>query len=203
MSLIETKRLFLVGFTALVLSGLAATGASAQASNVYITPDGGGSGICTSNVHNPSWFNNSGNWGSSGSQIGAGTIVHLCGTFGTNLTAQGSGQVNNPVTILFESGAKFSAAAFVGTYIVLDGQSNIVVDGGSGGIIENTANGSHLGNKVYTDAIRAISSSNIEVKNLHIQNLYVHNDVADDALDGSTFNCFLSILAERFQFTTM
>ena len=191
-SLGNIQRLILAGLVALVFSCLAATGASAQASNVYITPDGGGNGVCTNNVHSPSWFNNSGNWGSGASQIGAGTIVHLCGTFGTNLTAQGGGQINNPITILFESGAKFSTPAFVGCYIVLDNQSNIVVDGGAGGIIENTANGSHLGNKVYTDAIRAIGSSNIEVKNLRIQNLYVHNDVADDTLDGSTFNCFLS-----------
>ena len=55
----------------------AAMSVSAQASDVYITPDGGGSGVCTNNTHPPSWFNSSGNWGSGAAQIGAETVVHF------------------------------------------------------------------------------------------------------------------------------
>ena len=117
-SLANIQRLILAGLVALVLSGLAATGASAQASNVYITQDGGGNGVCSSNVHNPAWFNNSANWGNSSSQIGPGTTVHLCGTFnapaGANsyLRFQGSGTSGNPITLLFETGAIVQAPYF-------------------------------------------------------------------------------------------
>src|SRR3984893_17134985 len=115
----------LIGLSLLALGGLYASVASAQASNVYITPDGGGNGICTNNTHPPSWFNNSGNWGNGATQIGPGTIVHLCGTFvgaqgATMLTAQGSGSSGNPVTILFESGANLTSPAWSGVTGAID-----------------------------------------------------------------------------------
>jgi hypothetical protein len=191
-SLANIHRLILAGLVALVFSGLAARGASAQASDVYITPDGGGNGVCTNNVHPPSWFNNSANWGSGSSQIGAGTIVHLCGTFTNAFTAQGNGSSGNPVTILWESGAKLSAPAFLGAWFILDGCSNIVLDGGTDGVIEDTANGTNLGNHIQSDAIRADNATNIEVKNLHIQNLYVHQGLSDTMMAVGSLNCFLA-----------
>jgi hypothetical protein len=192
--LVMTRLLF-IGLVAFASYGLYASTTSAQASDVYITPDGGGSGACTNNVHPLSWFNNSANWGSGGTQIGPGTLVHLCGTFSSGLTAQGSGSSGNPVTIKWEAGAKLSAPAYAGVWFILDNQHDIILDGGgpggTNGIIENTANGSSLGNRVQSDAIRADSGANIEVKNLLIRNIYVHNSVSDTTTDGASSNCFL------------
>jgi hypothetical protein len=174
------QRLILAGLVALVFSGLAATGASAQASNVYITPDGGGNGMCSSNVHNPAWFNNSANWGGGSSQIGPGTVVHLCGNFialanGNLLSFQADGTSGHPVTILFESGATLNAPyfSFRGA-INMDNRSFVTVDGGTSGIIQNTDNGSYKGNKQNSVGISAGSCSNCEIKNLTVANIYVH-----------------------------
>ena len=191
----KATRLLLLSIAVLASYGLYPGSASAQANDVYITPDGGGSGICTNNVHPPSWFNNSANWGSASSQIGPGTTVHLCGTFSSGLVVQGNGASGNPVTILWESGAKLSAPALAGVWIIMDSRHDVVLDGGgpggTNGIIENTANGSNLGNRVQSDAIRADNASNIEVKNLMIRNIYVHNSVSDTTTDGASSNCFL------------
>ena len=173
----------LVGLLALVFSGLAATGASAQASDVYITPDGGGNGVCTNNTHPPSWFNNSGNWGSGSTQIGPGTIVHLCGSY-TDSTAndtllyfQGGGTPGHPITLLFESGTTLTNTNYWGSYngaIVSDGQNYVTFDGGTNGLIQNTGNGSALPNKADTKGLEIRNCSNCIVKNLHVNNMYVH-----------------------------
>src|SRR5580698_8696178 len=88
--------------------------AFSSATNVYITPDGSGQGVCTTSPQTPAWFNSSSNWGSGASQIGPGTTVHLCGTFTGSagqqfLTAKGSGSTGNPVTIQFDAGTVFKA----------------------------------------------------------------------------------------------
>jgi hypothetical protein len=213
-SLANIQRLMLVGLLALVFSGLAATGAYAQASNVYITQDGGGNGVCSSNVHNPAWFNNSANWGTSASQIGPGTIVHLCGVFqgaqNSNMfTVQGSGTNGNPITILFENGAKLTSPAWSGQYgaINITNSAYIVVDGGQtcgwinsasvpcNGIIENTNAGTNLGIHPNGFSSRAILGGNnlghpgctpgCRVTNLTIANLYVHVYTGSGAPDAS------------------
>jgi hypothetical protein len=180
----KVARPMLIGLSLLALGGLRATSASAQASNVYITADGGGSGVCTNNTHPPSWFNNSGNWGSGSTQIGPGTVVHLCGSFNdstpndTLLTFQGSGTSGHPVTLLFESGTTLTNTNYWGDYsgaILSDGKSYITVDGGTNGLIQNTGNGTAFPNKHDTKGLVVRScSANCVVKNLHVDNLYVH-----------------------------
>ncbi len=193
-SLANIHRLILAGLIGLVFSGVAATGASAQASNVYITQDGGGNGVCSSNVHNPAWFNNSANWGNGGSQIGPGTVVHLCGTITSSLAAQGDGASGRPWTLLFEPSAKISHA-FCGDdggqgCINFSGHSYFVVDGGTpcgwinsatvpcNGIIEAISNGTGLANSSSLGNLAgsAVVMSNVhdmEFKNITIQNIYV------------------------------
>src|SRR5438132_776393 len=96
-------------------------------------------------------------WASLGStyiaQAVAGTIVHLCGTFtgtlnSTMLTAQGSGASGNPVTLLFETNANFTSPAWNSPNgaINIGGRNFITIDGGTNGIIQNTANGTNLAN---------------------------------------------------------
>jgi hypothetical protein len=164
MAVDRVVRLLLFSVAAIIFHGLAATSVSAQASDIYITPDGAGNGICTSNTHPPSWFNNSGNWGTGGSQIGPGTIVHLCGTFtgaaGSGLlSAQGNGTSSAPITILFETGANLTSPAWVGNEngaINISAHSYIIVDGGQpcgwvnnalvacNGTIQNTSAGTNF-----------------------------------------------------------
>jgi hypothetical protein len=199
----------LIGIVALVLHGLCAGSAWAQASNVYITPDGGGSGICTTNTHAPNWFNNGANWGSGASSIGPGTIVHLCGAFTgaantSMLTAAGSGTSGNPVTILFESGARLSAPYWSQNGAInLQGQSFITVNGdhsnGKQGVIENTDNGTVLGNRQSSRGINYSNTNGVTIKNISIINIYVHafnnsgevDQTAENAVHGFPANNLL------------
>lgn len=163
----------------------------ASAANIFITQSGSPQGACTTNVQTPAFFNNAANWGSGASQIGPGTIVHICGTFtalaeaqepatqsvNTNiLTAQGSGASGNPVTILFDTNAQMTSPAFgadSNAAIVLDGSSFLTVDGGTNGVIQNT-NNKDTGLDVFSTGISAKPCNNCEIRNLSIVNIYVH-----------------------------
>ena len=180
-----------------------------SAANVYITPDGSPQGACTNNPQSPSWFNKAANWGSGATQIGAGTTVHLCGTFtgGNNapavLTAQGNGSSGNPVTILFESGTTFTASYWSPATgaIVLDNRSYILLDGGTpcgyipgtgsegtcNGTIINTANGDNLANQTTSMGIHATGCNYCEVRNLGIYNIYVHAQNGSFSQQASTY----------------
>lgn len=178
----------------------------ASATDVYITPNGSPTGVCTTSPQAPAWFNNSANWGSGASQIGPGTKVHLCGNFtgtagGNVLAAKGSGNPGVPVTILFEAGASISSPVCGGNSVgclSVYGLSNIVVDGGNAcgatagggssnsscnGVIQNTANGTSLAYKQPSYAIEAGGCRNCEFRNLGIYNAYVHTSVTDNSID--------------------
>ena len=136
------------------------------------------------NTHPPSWFNNSGNWGNGGTQIGPGTVVHLCGSFtdsaanDTLLTFQGSGTTGHPVTLLFESGTTLTNTNYWSDNngaIWSNGNNNITVDGGTNGLIQNTGNGSARANRHDTKGLVISNcSANCVIKNLHVDNLYIH-----------------------------
>ncbi|MDP9338880.1 MAG: hypothetical protein M3P45_08435 [Acidobacteriota bacterium] len=192
-SMAGIRRSPLLTVAALLFHAVTALSVSAQAPDIYITPDGGGSGICTSNTHTPSWFNSAGNWGTGAAQIGPGTIVHLCGTFNgalntTLLTAQGNGTSGTSVTILFESGTVLQSPAWAGTgtnlgAINISNRQFITVDGGSNGSIKNTANGTNLANRQITSTgINAMYCTGCRVTNLSILDLYVRN--SNDATNG-------------------
>ena len=193
------SRLMLLGLSLVVILGLFTANASAQATDVYITPDGNATGNCTSNTHPPSWFNNSSDWGSASTQIGPGTIVHLCGTISTTLVFQASGAAGSPITLLFEPGAKISQP-FCGSgggqaCLNLASRSFLTINGGApcgpsipeascNGIIEATANGTSLANKnVINPGVAADGSSNIEFTNIVLRNVYIHSSPSDAAMD--------------------
>jgi hypothetical protein len=177
-------RPLLIGIIVLASCGLCATRVSAQAKDVYITPDGGGNGACTTNVHPPSWFNDSANWGSGGTQIGPGTTVHLCGTLTTSLSVRGSGVGGQPITVLFESNAKISVGSCGSACINLGGNSWITIDGGSNGVIEATNSGTGLGNAASVGIYARGGTTNSEIKNLAIINMYIHNGMGDGNTNG-------------------
>lgn len=86
----------------------------ASAPTVYVAQaaKGSDSGSSCSNAHSVSWFNNNGNWGGGGTQIGAGTTVHLCGTITSKLTFGGGGASGNPV-VVDGTGATMKNAGFL------------------------------------------------------------------------------------------
>jgi hypothetical protein len=214
----------LCAFIALLFESFVLAGSAlAQVNTVYISQNGGpfsgGSACNGQTTQTPAWFNTSSNWTSgtpSGRQIGPGTVVYLCGTLTSGLTFQGSGNSSNPIEILFDSGANMTNRVWSSPAIALNSKSYIIVDGGtpcgkdhgddnltacasnqSGtGLIENTANGTLLANKVTSQFIVGGSGtgvnscgSNIEIRNLLLLNAYVKSgadsSTAADAAQGT------------------
>ena len=145
-------------------------------------------------------FNAAGNWSGSptGTQIGPGTTVHLCGTISGEIAFQGSGSSGNVITLLFEPGAMFSntGAAFnAQSPITTDGQNYIQINGGianTGGATPNivvTGNGSGLATQLRILAIHANGSSNLEILNFGCANNYVHTSVSDTSIDADSSAC--------------
>jgi len=152
-----------------------------QAANVYITPTGSATGICTTGTQAPSWFNSSANWGTGAGQIGPGTVVHLCGIFtaaaGANgfLQFQDSGTSGHPITLQWESGAIVQAPVFgvANGGIDVNGQSYLLLTSNGGGTIQNTANGTGM---TYHQSSYLIynDGNNNTITNLTIGPCYVH-----------------------------
>ena len=145
-----------------------------------------------------------------------GNTIHLCGAItspaGTaGLVAQGSGTSARPITIKFEPGAVLEAPYFGGTPIAsscysastclagieIFNYSNIIIDGGTSGVIQNTANGTDLANHQSSSGIAIHGGSNFIIRNLTIRTIYINdpstNDTAgqataDIAVSGSTTN---------------
>jgi hypothetical protein len=168
------------------------TAAFSTASDIYIAQNaaGGNTGADCADAHAASWFNSSSNWGSNASLIGPGTTVHLCGIFNAPagasnyLTFQAAGTSGSPITLLFEDGAVLTAPYWSGAAVTSNGKSWIVVNGGTNGTIQATANGSsptYANQNGNGTGLLMSGSSNSTVENLTISNLYVDNSVSDGA----------------------
>src|SRR5712675_1891499 len=171
--------------------------ASANAKAFYISGTSSSSTAAGSSCSAPrsvAWFNNASSWGSASNQISAGTTVFLCGRFQGRpgqqlLVAHGSGTASAPITIKFMTGAILSAPYWSGLgAIYIQGRSHIIVDGGTNGIIENTANGTGRAYRQNSVAVYALWCTNCTVQNLIIQNLYVRTSASDLAPTHS-INC--------------
>lgn len=140
----------------------------------------------------------SGNQG-SGKLIAPGTTVHLCGTITIAANTAGlivlaSGTSGSPITIKFETNAILQSPQFNGgvdgpsggSYSPGGGIQNsggyqyIIVDGGSNGIIQNTANGAGLTYDTCSVGIDMEGDYNI-IRNLHILNIYQMSGSTDSA----------------------
>lgn len=159
----------------LILSSGLAFGSAAD---IYMTPLFG-STCLGQPAFQATFFNTAGNWGSGATQIGPGTTVHLCGVFSSTLTFQGSGTSGSPITLHFETGAKFSTAHWgAGANVIFaSGKSNLVVDGGTNGTIEATNNGSSptYGFQDDETGVDLGTCANCVIKNLTISNMFVKN----------------------------
>ena len=157
-----------------------------RATDLYIaqTAAGGSTGADCGDALPYTFFNNSANWPSP---IGPGTTVHICGTItapaGASgfLSFQGGGENGNPITLKFENGAVLTAP-YWSTHgaIIAAGVSYAVVDGGSNGIVQATANGTVLTYQQDGAGVWLSNCQNCEVKNLSISNIYVHNGLSDE-----------------------
>jgi hypothetical protein len=168
------------------------------ANDVYIAAAsaGGNTGVDCANAKALSYFNSVGNWSASptGIQIGPDTTAHLCGNFtgptgaDSYIQMQGSGTAGHPVTVKWETGAIVQAPYFSAAHggVDMNGKTNIVIDGGTNGILQNTANGTGLANQQLSAMIQGSNCTNCQVKNLTIANVYVHS-LATDASGGATY----------------
>ncbi len=160
--------------------------------NVYLAQSSAGAIDATScaNARAISYFNSSGNWGSGSTQIGPSTVVHLCGTLTTAIAFQASGTAGNVTKVLFETGAKFSAATWAGNAKIIDmgsGLSYIEVDGGTNGIIEATDNGSsdNYSNQSSFFGIEGEVCSHCRIHNLTIGDLFIKDEAGEDGYPNS------------------
>jgi hypothetical protein len=176
---LRTKNLLYFAFALSLCMG------SVRAEDIYIAQASAGSdtGADPADAHSAAWFNTLGNWGSGAGKVSPGDTVHLVGTITTQLTVQASGTSGNITTILFESGAKLSRPA--GTLMTCQ-KNFITIDGGTNGIIENTANGTGLGNDLSVSGVYAPGVNNFEARNLTIRNLYVHTGTGSSSADLTT-----------------
>lgn len=200
------------------------------ANDVFVAQSAAGSanGSSCANAYAASYFNTSGNWTSgvpSGTQIGPGTTVHLCGTFtesagasGT-LTIQGSGSSGSPITILFEPGANATApywgnngfiyAASRVNYITIDGGGTGSVPSGtftSNGDIVASANGAALANHVAGStaiAFRGIGDTGIIVQNMECENMFVavQDNTNNETTKGAGTNSACVVILDPVSFT--
>ena len=190
-------------FSRLILLAVVATvSVWASAAHVYVAQGatGSGDGSSCANAQPYTFFNTASNWGTGASQIGPGTTVHVCGTItgvagSTALTFQGSGASDAPITLIFEPGAILQAPYWAassgggcGGAICMAHRSHITVDGGTNGVVRNTANGSELGFQQNSEAIAAYECDDCTVKNLSITDIFV-NVINHATVDETQMKC--------------
>jgi hypothetical protein len=157
-----------------------------QAKDIFVAQNalGNADGTSSASAYALAWLNAATNWGSAGN-IQPGDTVHLIGTFTNTLSVAGSGTAGNPITILFEPGANFTAAAWGNPYPASDNftadpiistvanLSYIIIDGGVNGLITSTSNGlglSHSNN--CAGVVFSSAGAGLEIRNLTVSNLY-------------------------------
>jgi hypothetical protein len=166
-----------------------------RATDIYFaqTSAGGNTGANCSNARAVST--------ASGTDWAAGNTLHLCGTItatagSAGFVAQGSGTSGSPIIVKFEAGAVLQAPYFGGGYacytlatcnagIEIYGYNYIIVDGGTDGIIRNTANGTDLANQ-QTSAGVALYGNNLKVRNLTVRNIYINDPTNNDTAGAHT-----------------
>lgn len=178
-----------------------------NAETIYVSHSGSGdgSGSGTGNRMSAAGFNTAGNWNASvanDGKIGPGDTVSLGGTITNALVLQNSGLSGNVITILFETGAMISAPYFdingaingsTNDHIVIDGGNTVRVgtrwnpyDTNQQGFrtnIQCTHNGEALTYQQATRGIVFSGATNIIVKNLRTQNLYVKVPLSANTLE--------------------
>jgi hypothetical protein len=132
-------------------------------------------------------------YNASGSTYGAGSTVILCGTITTAIAVPTGGASGNPLTVRFDLNANMTSAAWNLTAFSSGGNNWIVLDGGSNGIIQNTANGTvgAFANQRASVGVDFSGSSNATIENLTIANIYQRtaNSTTDDSTGANDNRC--------------
>jgi len=194
---------------------------AAHAETFYVSQNGGavagGSACNGQGTLSASWFNTAGNWSNPkvAGKIGPGDTVYACGKFtgtagGTMLFFQASGSSGNVITLLFDTGATFTAPYWLnggsgnGGAINTNGQSYLLINGGNdcgwdpvsnttkpcNGTIVNTANGTNLPYQAATIGIDVpANSTNIRIKNVDIHNMYQRTGTSNEDGNWTAQNC--------------
>ncbi len=203
-SLILPRQFSLLGHRMKKLLLILAFVFEAQAATFWVTQTGAGAadGSSLANAWSVATLNTSGNWANPkvSGKVGPGDTVKLSGTITSRWVTYASGDAGNPITILFDTGAKMSAAVWTANVgaISLNGQNYLTVDGGSNGIIECTDNGELLGN--HLNNIYGVwnnGGSHIIIKNLTIQNLYVRTKGADVSTRADAVRAIYNVAANN------
>ncbi|HJT71382.1 MAG TPA: choice-of-anchor Q domain-containing protein [Terriglobales bacterium] len=179
--------------------------ALASLTNVYVAQNAAGlaNGSSCANAYAATFFNTQTNWGSGSSQIGPGTVVHVCGVWAggngvTFLKFQGSGSSGNVIELLFEAGAAMrpNYCSSAGC-LDLNSQSYILIDGGTtcgetshwsttscnGEIVDQTTgssgakcpNGSSCTTQLPdTTTVSAVGTNSGSPSNIEVRNLHIH-----------------------------
>jgi hypothetical protein len=207
-----------VWLKALVLVSLFICASAARASTTYVSQNGGafnGGSACNGKSTVSVATSNS-------ASHSAGDTIYLCGVITSAVSfSKGSGTSGNPITIIFDAGARISLPYCNSTCFSLGG-SYMVVDGGVpcgpgsacanteassptgypegiAGIIEATQAGSNLANKPNgSKGLVVGGGSNNVIRNLIVRNIYQHTSY-DDNTGGS--NSFTAIEAPAPYFT--
>ena len=165
----------------MVSAAFLVSGSEAAASDFYVSQNGAGI------TNSLAWLDTPAHWNNGAGTIQAGDTIHLCGTLTNTLTIGGSGTSGNPITILFEPNAKFSAPTIStpnsGWICLAD---HIIIDGGVNGRIELTDNGTistYGGTYTYNNGgiwgIYGDNHNDVTIKNLTIAGLYVRQTTND------------------------
>jgi hypothetical protein len=145
----------------------------AYSSEIYITQNtsGAGTGADCANAHSASWVS---------ANATGGNTYHLCGTFtgaaGATMLTVPSGSAGNTLTVYFETGAVLTSPYWGanGAIYIPSGSAYVKIDGGTNGVIQDTANGDSLSNQQASNGIYiANGAHDVEVANLTIKNQYV------------------------------
>lgn len=159
----------------------------ANAEDIYVsqTASGSNSGVDCLNAKSMAWLNTAGSWGAGEGKVSAGDTVHMCGTLISPLTIQGSGTSGNVITILFETGAKFSKTHWNGANgnaaIYANGLNYLTIDGGTNGIIEATDNGTGKTTQLNCYGVLLEGGTiGLTVRNLTVNSMYTRNGTVDN-----------------------
>lgn len=165
------------------------------AEDIYVAQNAAGSdsGADANNAHSLSWLNTSTNWAAGSGKVSSGDTVHLCGTLTNTLIVRASGEAQNRITLLFEKDANMTSPAWPGAgsggvtggAIYLARKNYITIDGGENGLIQNTDNGTDLGNQSSSIGILAETSSFLTVQNLSILNMFVRTSTTNNVGGGT------------------
>jgi hypothetical protein len=189
MRLLPKGLLLAITLVGLVLGyGIPAAGSAA---NIYIAQSavGAAHGADCNDAYAYTFFNTASDWGSGASQIGPGTTVYLCGTFTgtagqTLLTFQAGGTSGSPITLAFTSGANLTAPYWSANgAISSSGHSYIVINGGTNGTIQNTANGTSLTYHQPSYGVGMTNCTHCEVENLTVRDIYINQGSSSSATD--------------------